>query len=215
MSIIQFSSWLDKYRAVNKDTICTVYDKEATAFDEAIGTLSSEAHTMTVTTLNELVLDKNSKILDFAACTGLLGTKIHGIGYTNIDAFDGSHACIEECKKRDGTYTQFISEFVTDAAPLSVATDTYDVVVCSGGFTINHLPISVLSKWIRIVKPGGYVINTFRNRWKDLEPMYNEGKFDNEVQRLEKEQKWTFVRKQYSDPENYHTCYVMHVHKVL
>ncbi|XP_071961061.1 demethylmenaquinone methyltransferase-like [Antedon mediterranea] len=207
------SSLQKEFSVVNKEKICNLYDNHATDFDEIVGTFTGKGQNMTINALNELVPIKSSRILDFAACTGLLGVKTHRSGFTNIDAFDGSQNCIEECKRRD-IYTNFIVEFVTDA-PLSIASDTYDGIICSGGFALNHLPISVLSEWTRIVKPGGYVISAFRNKWKDIEPMYNDGKFDNELQRLEKEGKWTFVRKELSDPENYEKCYILYIHQIL
>ncbi|XP_071960875.1 methyltransferase-like protein 27 [Antedon mediterranea] len=206
-------SWQKEYKDINRDTLCDLYDNHAHVFDKMMGSFQDEGHKMTVITMNELIPNKASRLLDFTACTGLLGVQMQKAGYTNIDAFDGSQKCIEECKSRK-VYTNFMVEFVGEG-PLNIANDTYDAVVCNGGFARHHLPLSVLREWIRIVKPGGYIINTFRNMWLTDEPMYNEGKFEKEVESLEKEGKWKFISKQLTDPELYDKCFIKYVHEVV
>ncbi|XP_033104426.1 demethylmenaquinone methyltransferase-like [Anneissia japonica] len=167
---------------------------------------------MTLRTVIDLIPNKSTRILDFAASTGLFGKLLHDNGYTNIDAFDGSSVCMEQARKRN-VYKNFIVEFVSDAR-LSIDDDSYDALICYGGMAKNHLPISVFSEWIRCVKPGGYIINAFRMKWLKDAPTYSKGKLEAEIERLEKEKKWKFIRREMTNDEDPDKVVIKFAHQV-
>ncbi|XP_033109292.1 uncharacterized protein LOC117110635 [Anneissia japonica] len=205
------ADWQEEIVSATKKTVCGLYDCYSEVYNKIVGSFQDDGHRLTISGICALIPNKSSRILDFAAGTGLFGKILHSNGYTNIDALDGSALSIEQAKN-ENIYTKLMVEFVEDKG-LSIDNDSYDALVCYGGFAYNHLPVTVLSEWIRCVKPGGYIINSFRIKWMTNCPMYNEGKLETEMERLEKEKKWTLISKDVTDADD-DTCVVMYVHQV-
>ena len=59
------------------------------------------------------VSDKNSKILDVGAGTGLSADKLKRFGYTNLDSLEPAENMVEIAKKK-GCYVNYFVEGLTD-----------------------------------------------------------------------------------------------------
>jgi len=70
---------------------------------------------------------------------------------------------------------------------IACETESFYSVICVGVLTIGHVPPSALDEFIRVTKPGGYVIFTLRP------DVYEEGGFQEKQEALEKGGRWTLV----------------------
>jgi predicted TPR repeat methyltransferase len=103
--------------------------------------------------------NKDIKILDVGAGTGLGGKDLAACGFTNIDATDGSSGMLEEAKKLDVYKNILPAEvLVKGQKMLSVAPGTYDVIASSGSFYPCHLQGYHLPCFLDCVKTGGLLI---------------------------------------------------------
>jgi predicted TPR repeat methyltransferase len=102
--------------------------------------------------------DRNARILDVGAGTGVGGMRLVENGFTNMDATDGSTGMLIEAKKL-GIYKNIISEVLVKGQPmLSVKPETYDVICSSGSFYPFHLHGHHLKCFIDCVKTGGLLV---------------------------------------------------------
>ncbi|XP_019638227.1 PREDICTED: Williams-Beuren syndrome chromosomal region 27 protein-like isoform X1 [Branchiostoma belcheri] len=103
------------------------------------------------------------RILDVAAGTGVVGEELQKMGFTNMDAVDGSRGMLDLAERKN-IYHRLICDFV-GAKPMDIENDTYDAVACCAAFGPAHLKEDCLPELIRVVKPGGYVVITFREEY--------------------------------------------------
>lgn len=69
----------------------------------------------------------------------------------------------------------------------------YDACVIVGSFGEGHIPTEGLRELIRLVKPGGYIINVMRKEYLDYVQDYV-GRLEPLMERLEKEENvWSLV----------------------
>ena len=142
--------------------------------------------------LKELGRPMDTRILDVASGTGMVGEALKQLGYTNIDGLDGSISSLEFSKKK-GVYRNLIRGFLEskDSKDLGVAADQYDAAICIGGFSKYHLKSEALDDLVYVVKPGGIVCFTIRDIVaEDPEYGYNE-----KMKKLCEEKKWKLVSK--------------------
>ncbi|KAK1720234.1 hypothetical protein CaCOL14_001388 [Colletotrichum acutatum] len=98
-----------------------------------------------------------SKILDAGCGTGLVGVNLARLGATQIDGIDLSQGMLKVAQ-RSGAYQSLST---TDLSkPLTQASDYYDVVVCVGTMTEGHVGPEAFDEFVRIVRPGGFVVAT-------------------------------------------------------
>ncbi|XP_067656467.1 methyltransferase-like protein 27 [Haliotis asinina] len=96
-----------------------------------------------------------TKVLDVAAGTGLVGKQLHDRGFKHMDALEPAAGMLEQARKKN-IYTNFYCEFL-DGNRLPINDDTYDCCVISGGMAEGHIPCCGLQELIRLTKPGGFV----------------------------------------------------------
>lgn len=99
----------------------------------------------------EFDISKDSRILDMAAGTGLVGVRLRENGYTNIDALDGSAEMLIMAKKRQ-CYEKIITHFIRRDTKLPIEDHTYDHIIMAGG--LCHIDYETLPQIIRTCKPG-------------------------------------------------------------
>lgn len=106
------------------------------------------------------LLDRDARILDAGAGTGLLGTALAGNGFARLDALDLSPAMLVVAEQK-GIYDSLVEARLGGSLPYEAA--TFDAVVSSGVLTTGHAPASSLDEIVRITRPGGLVIFTLRS----------------------------------------------------
>lgn len=99
------------------------------------------------------------KILDLGAGTGVGGAKLVELGFTNVDATDGSAGMLEMAKKR-GVYRTVLSPeiLVQGQKMTTVPPESYDVITSSGSFYPFHLKGPHLKCFLDCVKTGGLIV---------------------------------------------------------
>ena len=97
--------------------------------------------------------DKNMKILDAGAGTGMIGEMLVKQGYTNIDALDISQNMLNEAKKKN-VYKRLICAPLSDVRIEQIQTAEYDVTLCGGTIVYGQAKPVALDECIRHVRPG-------------------------------------------------------------
>jgi ubiquinone/menaquinone biosynthesis C-methylase UbiE len=113
-----------------------------------------------------------ARVLDVGAGTGLVADELLKLGYNNFDAVDASEGMLEVAREKN-IYGKIVCQFVgTEKMPFDE--DSYDVALTCGAVQENHLPLEAIVDIIRVVKPGGYLVNVFRAEAANA-PWYKEG----------------------------------------
>lgn len=104
-------------------------------------------------------VDKDAKVLDVGAGTGLVGKLLADQGYKDITALDLSKGMLEEAAKKNA-YNAFVQAVLGEH--LDFPDNSFDACVSVGTFTVGHAPASAFDELVRIIKPGGYFIYSLR-----------------------------------------------------
>ncbi|XP_078000962.1 methyltransferase-like protein 27 isoform X2 [Glandiceps talaboti] len=134
----------------------TFYDKWSEEFDKDLESLRWNAPRYAAEGLSKLMTNKDARILDCAAGTGLVGQELHRLGYKDIDALDMSQAILDQAQEK-GIYKKLICAKIGSEPIEGVNEDSYDAIVCSGAFLDNHLDDSCLTEWVKIVRRDGLI----------------------------------------------------------
>ena len=198
-----YSSSDNKELAGRYDQWARDYD---TDLDEGFGWLGPQR---TVDFFARYVPDKEARILDAGAGTGLVGEVLARQGYNNLVAMDLSTGMLEEARKKNA-YREFHQMVMGES--LDYATDSFDAVISVGVLTVGHAPASSLDELIRITKPGGYIVFSLRP------DVYRESGFKEKQDALESEGKWKLaeVSEEFQplpkgEPDVYHQVWVYQV----
>ena len=105
------------------------------------------------------ITNKQNRILDAGAGTGLVGQLLHNLGFNNIIGIDLSKGMLAEAEKKR-VYTALHQKVLGE--DLGFDTHLFDAVVCVGTLTIGHAPASCLEELIRVTKSNGFIIFSMR-----------------------------------------------------
>jgi predicted TPR repeat methyltransferase len=169
--------WRKIYKPESPEELLEAYSEWAEEYDEDLeNNYGYVAPKVTARALARVLEDKNARILDAGAGTGLVGEILKNMGYKNMDALDFSAEMLEEAGKK-GVYDELLHVDLSE--PLDMKDDSYDAVICVGTFTYGHVEPSALEELIRITRPGGYICFTVR------EGAYEEHGYRRKMLRLE------------------------------
>ena len=98
-------------------------------------------------------VDKNLKILDAGAGTGIIGEMLVKQGYTNVDALDFSPKMLDIAEKKN-IYKRLICAPLSDVRIDQIQTAEYDVTLCAGTIVYGQAKPVALDECIRHVRPG-------------------------------------------------------------
>lgn len=114
--------------------------------------------TIAANALAAFVTNKDRKVLDVAAGTGLVGQALHHEGFRNLIALDRSPAMLQ-CLTQKQVYSETIQgDFEQEAK--KVPDGTYHACVCVGAFLTGGFlnPIIAAKEMVRMAETGGYVL---------------------------------------------------------
>ncbi|XP_006814604.1 methyltransferase-like protein 27 [Saccoglossus kowalevskii] len=135
------------------------YDEWSEDYDKHLQSLEWNSPTFAVDALSKYLPDKHARILDCASGTGIVGVKLTELGYRDIEGVDLSEKCLNKAREKCVYKTLRCAKL--DSEPLDgIEQDTYDAIVCSGGFLTNHLDDNCLKEWSRIVRSDGVICIT-------------------------------------------------------
>ncbi|RWS23329.1 malonyl-[acyl-carrier protein] O-methyltransferase-like protein [Leptotrombidium deliense] len=137
-------------------------------------------------------INLDSKILDVGSGTGRSGKLLKSLGYTNVDALDGSMEMIKYVKKMSGVYKHFIHALVVENEELPIAENSYDVALMSGSASPSHIDVNAYKQIIRVVKPGGLVgwIIEDKATCKKLSSRFQNNYYSNTLMNFVKKKLW-------------------------
>ncbi|KAJ8033588.1 Methyltransferase-like protein 27 [Holothuria leucospilota] len=171
------------------------------------------------TILKEYCPGTNVSVLDCGAGTGIVGEKLHGLGYKNVDGVDISQKSLD-CAEQKGVYRKLVCADMEQELPFEEK--EFDVIVCSGGICPGHVtPIKCFQEWNRVVKQGeiflyvidllfnltsssgGYVIIILRRCYVELqegeEAYYSQNlgeEFNSAIRKLQESKTWKVILRQ-------------------
>lgn len=170
------------------EDLMTFYDKWAATYDEDLDRLPGGCrHPMLLAGIvPRFVQDKNARFLDVASGTGKVAFFLKKLGFSNIDALDGSDGMLDAARK-ENLYRNYFLDFVDDSPIKSVDAGAYDVVACAGSFARNHLTAKCLKPLALCARQQGLLIIVMRKNVLEM-PEFQD--FEPTMQRLEKEGFW-------------------------
>ncbi|XP_046542488.1 methyltransferase-like protein 27 [Haliotis rubra] len=178
-------------RKVNSEVVFDRYSQISQDYEKVMGVVNYNGPKETAATVAKLFPSNRNNVcmLDVAAGTGLCASELNKYNFMELDALDASEGMLSEAKKK-GLYGRYIIDVLGDN-DLDIKNDTYDAVIICGLSTdiMRQLPIKAFETLIRIVKRGGYVVNTgfytsFTNGQPDTED------FRRRLRTLESQGKW-------------------------
>ncbi|KAI4927204.1 uncharacterized protein J4E92_006370 [Alternaria infectoria] len=168
------------------DEWAKTYDSDMTLHDFTAPRLVAQAVARGLK-LNHISPDKplaGLKIADAGCGTGLVGIELSKLGATDILGLDISEGMLAVAKNT-AVYDDLTTADLTKG--LEFEDGKFDALTCCGTFTHGHLGPEPLEEFVRVVKDGGVVVATV------LDSFWVEKGFENEVKRLEKEEKVEIV----------------------
>lgn len=104
--------------------------------------------------------NKNIRILDAGAGTGIIGEMLVKQGYTNIDGLDISQKMLDVAEKKN-VYKRLICAPLSDIRIEQIQTAEYDVTLCAGTIVYGQAKPVALDECIRHVRPGEHALSCF------------------------------------------------------
>lgn len=105
------------------------------------------------------VTKDDGAILDAGCGTGLVGEALAILGYTDIVGIDISPAMIKHAENL-GSYKRLYEHDL--GQPIPEDDNTFCAVTCFGSLGPGHAPPECLDEFIRVARPGGFVIFNVR-----------------------------------------------------
>lgn len=199
------------------------YDAWAVTYEEDVNKHGYKGHALCVEAFvkamesKEIFPDanKNIKILDAGAGTGIVGEMLVQQGYKNIDGLDISQKMLDIAGKKK-IYKRLICAPLSEVRIDEIQTGEYDVTLCAGTIVYGQAKPVALDECVRHVRPGGLFI--FSIRADSFDPV--ELGYSSKFEEMEKAGKWSLVKRErrelYSHPyeERHRDCYLT-TYKVL
>lgn len=153
-----------------------LYDEWAATYDADL-TGEAQGYVAPSVTADAVVAAAGTggEMLDAGCGTGLVGVELQRRGAGTIDGVDVSPGMLEQARVT-GAYRDLREADLT--AALELPDDRYDVVVCVGTLTHAHVGPSAIAEFVRVIRPGGYLVATV------LEDVWEAEGYRAEVDRL-------------------------------
>ncbi|MEM8951116.1 MAG: methyltransferase domain-containing protein [Pseudomonadota bacterium] len=139
--------------APTQDELKRRYDLWASIYDQDIGRVEDYLAPLAIAEVATAHLEKDARILDAGAGTGLSGQALRDAGFSDLTGLDFAEEMLSVAREK-GIYRE------TLAADLSKRTrledDGFDAVVTVG--TTSQVPAESLYEYVRVTRPGGKII---------------------------------------------------------
>ena len=174
------------YSARDNAELRNRYDGWASEYDADLRALGFSSPMAGAELLDKYVSDKDAKVLDAGAGTGMVGAELARRGFTRIAALDMSPGMLATAKEK-GVYADFvIGELGKD---LPFETGGFAGTTCVGVLTYGHAKPDALDELIRVTKPAGPVVFSMRTDY------YTDAGFNVKQAALEAEGKWRLLER--------------------
>jgi predicted TPR repeat methyltransferase len=152
------------YAATSGAEVARTYDAWAATYDAEMAALGYRHPTICLAFLARH-LPPGGPVLDAGAGTGLLGEWLKLAGYAPVEAVDLSPGMLAVAAAR-GSYDRLEEGDLTRRLPFEDA--RFAGAVCAGVFTTGHVGAEGLDELLRVVRPGGVLVLTVKDKtWDD------------------------------------------------
>jgi ubiquinone/menaquinone biosynthesis C-methylase UbiE len=153
------------YGATSPEEIARRYSDWAESYDSEMYALGYRHPTICLALLCRHLPAGAAPILDAGAGTGIIGEWLKIVGYPAAEALDISAGMLEVAKRK-GVYERLHCAAMGDR--LALPSDHFAAAVCAGVFTVGHVGPEGLDELARVVRPGGVIVLTVKDRtWED------------------------------------------------
>ncbi|XP_078596429.1 methyltransferase-like protein 27 [Branchiostoma floridae x Branchiostoma japonicum] len=141
-----------------------VYSTWATKYEEDMTNMGYNGPRQIVALMHAAlggVTDPSSvRVLDVPAGTGMVGSELQKLGYTNADGLDAKPDMLKVAENKQVYQRLIEAKLGTGQLPVDLEPNMYDAVLLVGAFSQNgtHLPCKCLEDLVQITKPGGLII---------------------------------------------------------
>ena len=166
--------WAHTYTARTKAELVAAYQRWAPSYDaDSVGAWGYAAPAACAAALARHVPDRDARVLDAGAGTGLVGLALaERHGFRRLCALDLSPHMLDECAAKAvrgaRVYEQLVEADLEDLGALVArgggggGGGAFDAAVCVGTFTPNHVGADALEELCGAVRVGGVVALTAR-----------------------------------------------------
>lgn len=144
-------AWVIK--APTQDELKRRYDLWAACYDADIGRVEDYLAPIATAKVASAHLEKDARILDAGAGTGLSGQALHDAGFSNLTGLDFAARMLEVAAAK-GVYRETLVADLSRRTALD--DDAFDAVVTVG--TTSQIPAEGLRDYVRVTRPGGRII---------------------------------------------------------
>lgn len=149
------------YAAGGAAEIARVYDAWAEGYETEMAAVGYRHPTICLALLARRLPASAGRILDAGAGTGLIGEWLTLLGYHPIEAVDLSPGMLRVAAGKE-VYDRLKQGDLT--ARLPYEDHRFAGAVCAGVFTTGHVGPEGLDELIRVVRPGGVVVITVKDK---------------------------------------------------
>ena len=174
------------YQSKDYEELTSEYNAWASGYDADLRSLEFTGPRAGAETLAKYVADKEAKVLDAGAGTGLVGEELARLGFKRITALDLSPGMLRTASEKSVYEELVVGEL---GKPLGFKTGQFAGTTCIGTLTFGHAPPESLDELVRVTKAGGAVVFSMRTDY------YTEGRFDVKQAALEEAGKWRLVER--------------------
>ncbi len=174
------------YDSKDYEELTSEYNVWASEYDADLQSLGFSGPRAGAQTLAKYVADKEAKVLDAGAGTGMVGEELASLGFKRITALDLSPMMLMTANDKFVYEELVVGEL---GKPLGFETGQFAGTTCIGTLTFGHAPPESLDELVRVTKAGGTVVFSMRTDF------YTEGGFDVKQAALEEAGKWRLVER--------------------
>lgn len=149
--------------ASDSESVKAVYADWADRYDNDLNGYGYVAPQTGVALLQQVLSERHRTILDAGCGTGKVGALLGEAGYTNVYGSDFSPQMLDIAARR-GCYIGL--ENMDFCQPLPCSDNVFDALISIGVYS-SRFGAAFVDELIRVVKPAGYVVFTFRPQYFD------------------------------------------------
>ncbi|VDI82496.1 methyltransferase-like protein 27 [Mytilus galloprovincialis] len=130
------------------------YDNFCTTYEQVFEEEDWQSPYVCAETVGSYITDNRDKveILDLGVGTGLVGKRLHELGFRIFDGIDPSQGMLTLAKQKQ-IYRSLYCQFFT-SEPTKINEGSYDAICISGAFGKGDIPEDSVYEMIRLGKPG-------------------------------------------------------------
>ena len=174
------------YETKDYAELASEYNIWASDYDDDLRALGFSGPRAGAETLARYAADKEVKVLDAGAGTGMVGEELARLGFRHITALDLSPGMLKTANKKSVYEKLVVGEL---GKPLDFETGRFGGTTCIGTLTFGHAPPESLDELVRVTEAGGTVVFSMRTDY------YTEGGFDVKQASLEQAGKWRLLER--------------------